>query len=261
MAASLEGDSKQLNEASTNLKRAYIKADEKNRAYLEMLGFVTHELKSPLASIVFGIGSLRDKLLGPLNDSQEDVLKSSARSADYLNSTIENFLNLSRIEEGELKLKIGQVSLKENIIEPVVNRLQEIVTDNKMEIDIEVPDNLTIDCDPDLMSSVFQNLISNALKYGYKGTKVKVDSELSNGLVKVSILNEGSGFSNEDRLNMFTKFSRFNAANYNTKSGTGLGLFVTKNIILKHNGEIRAESEPGKWARFTFTLPIKQAAN
>ncbi len=258
MAASLEADSKQLNEASANLKRAYIKADEKNRAYLEMLGFVTHELKSPLASIVFGIGSLRDKILGPLTDGQEDVLKSSARSADYLNSTIANFLNLSRIEEGELKLKISQVSLKENIIEPAASRLQEIATDNKMDISIEVPDNLIVSCDPDLMNSVFQNLISNALKYGYKGTNVKVSSELSDGLVKISVFNEGSGFSNEDRLNMFTKFSRFNAENYNTKSGTGLGLFVTKNIILKHNGAIWAESQQGKWAKFTFTLPLEQ---
>jgi len=258
MAASLEADSKQLNEASTNLKRAYIKADEKNRAYLEMLGFVTHELKSPLASIVFGIGSLRDKLLGPLTEGQEDVLKSSARSADYLNTTIANFLNLSRIEEGELKLKLSNVSLKEGIIEPAVYRLQEIAADNKMDFDINVPKDLQIDCDPDLMNSVFQNLISNALKYGYKETRVKISSELSDGLVKISVFNEGSGFSNEDRLNMFTKFSRFNAANYNTKSGTGLGLFVTKNIILKHNGAIWAESEQGKWAKFTFTIPVKQ---
>ena len=258
MAASLEADSKQLNEASANLKRAYVKADEKNRAYLEMLGFVTHELKSPLASIVFGIGSLREKILGPLTEGQEDVLKSSARSADYLNSTIANFLNLSRIEEGELKLKISQVSLKENIIEPAANRLQEIATDNRMEFDIDIPDDLVIECDPDLMNSVFQNLISNALKYGYKGTSIKVSSELSDGLVNISVFNEGSGFSNEDRLNMFTKFSRFNAANYNTKSGTGLGLFVTKNIILKHNGTIWAESEQGKWAKFTFTIPLKQ---
>ena len=257
-AASLETDSNQLNEASANLKRAYIKADEKNRAYLEMLGFVTHELKSPLASIVFGIGSLREKILGELTEGQEDVLKSSARSADYLNSTIANFLNLSRIEEGELKLKISQVSLKENIIEPAANRLQEIATDNRMEFDIDIPDDLVIECDPDLMNSVFQNLISNALKYGYKGTSIKVSSELSDGLVNISVFNEGSGFSNEDRLNMFTKFSRFNAANYNTKSGTGLGLFVTKNIILKHNGTIWAESEQGKWAKFTFTIPLKQ---
>ncbi len=260
MSASLEADSKQLNEASANLKRAYIKADEKNRAYLEMLGFVTHELKSPLASIVFGIGSLRDKLLGPLTESQEDVLKSSARSADYLNSTIANFLNLSRIEEGELKLKISGVILKENIIEPAVNRLQEVATDNKMEVDINVPDELVIECDPDLMTSVFQTLISNAIKYGQKETRVKIDSELSDGLVKISIFNYGQGFSSEDQANMFTKFSRFSAANYSTKSGTGLGLFVTKNIIFKHNGEIRAESEQGKWAKFTFTIPLKQSS-
>jgi signal transduction histidine kinase len=108
------------------------------------------------------------------------------------------------------------------------------------------------------MTSVFQNLISNALKYGYKETRVKISSELSDGLVKISVFNEGSGFSNEDRLNMFTKFSRFNTTNYNTKSGTGLGLFVTKNIILKHNGAIWAESEQNKWAKFTFTIPLNQ---
>lgn len=261
MAASLEADTKQLNEASANLKKAYIKADEKNRAYLEMLGFVTHELKSPLASIVFAIGSLRDKLLGPLTDAQEDVLKSAARSADYLNSTIANFLNLSRIEEGELKLKISTVNLKRDIIEPAVNRLQEIATDNKMVVEINVPDELSLECDPDLMNSVFQNLISNALKYGFKGTKVKVDSELSNGHLKLSVFNEGQGFGKEDRANMFTKFSRFSAENYSTKSGTGLGLFVTKNIILKHSGNIWAESEQGKWAKFSFTLPINQKQN
>lgn len=259
MAASLEADSKQLNEASANLKRAYIKADEKNRAYLEMLGFVTHELKSPLASIVFGIASLRDKLLGPLTEAQEDVLKSSARSADYLNSTIANFLNLSRIEEGELKLKISKVSLRESIIEPAVNRLQEIAADNKMEFEINVPIELQVECDPDLLTSVFQNLISNAIKYGYKETRIKIDSELTNGAMKISVFNEGPGFSEEDKANMFTKFSRFTYENYNTKSGTGLGLFVTKNIIRKHRGDIWAESEKGKWAKFTFTLPINQS--
>jgi signal transduction histidine kinase len=258
MAVSLETDTMELNEASANLKKAYIKADEKNRAYLEMLGFVTHELKSPLASIVFAIGSLRDKLLGALTDAQEDVLKSAARSADYLNSTIANFLNLSRIEEGELKLKISAVNLNKDIIEPAVNRLQEIATDNKMVVEINVPNDLALECDPDLMNSVFQNLISNALKYGLKGTLVKVDSELSNEHVKLSVFNEGQGFSAEDRLNMFTKFSRFSAENYSTKSGTGLGLFVTKNIVLKHNGNIWAESEQGKWAKFSFTVPLKQ---
>jgi len=166
MAESLETDSKKLQEAAEKLKKAYMEADEKNRAYLEMLGFVTHELKSPLASIVFAIGSLRDRLLGSLTDAQENVLKSSARSADYLNATIANYLNLSRIEEGELKIKIGNVLLRNIVIDPAIQRLSEMALDNQMEIQCTVPYELRINCDPDLMTSVFQNLISNAVKYG-----------------------------------------------------------------------------------------------
>lgn len=257
MAESLETNSKKLNEAAEKLKKAYTKVDEKNRGYLEMLGFVTHELKSPLASIVFAIGSLRDNLLGPLTETQENVLKSSARSADYLNSTIANFLNLSRIEDGELKLKPVNVKLKEDLIDPTINRLSEMTSDNKMIIESNVQSNLNIICDPDLMTSVFQNLISNAIKYGNRGSTIKIDSELVEGKILISVLDEGVGFSIEDKENMFTKFSRFSSENYSTKSGTGLGLFVTKNIIKKHGGEIWAESEQGSWAKFTFAIPLK----
>jgi two-component system NtrC family sensor kinase len=260
MAESLEADSRQLQEASEKLKKAYTEANEKNRAYLETLGFVTHELKSPLASIVFAIGSLRDRLLGPLTEPQENVLKSSARSADYLNTTIANFLNLSRIEEGDLKLKISSVFLKENLVEPAVSGLSEIAADNKMKFEVNIPDNLKLNCDPDLMTSVFQNLLSNAVKYGYKETVIKIDSGIYENQLQISVFNEGMGFSREEQENMFTKFTRFSAENYSTKSGTGLGLFVTKNIILKHNGNIWAESEQGKWAKFSFTLPLKQSS-
>jgi two-component system, NtrC family, sensor kinase len=255
MAKSLEIRSQQLEEASKELKRAYLEADEKNRSYLEMLGFVTHELKSPLASIVFAIGSLRDHLLGPLNQSQEDVLKSSAKSADYLNSTIMNFLNLSRIEEGELRLKLWKVSLCQGIIDPAVQRLSEMIADNGMTVHCNVSPNHEITCDPNLLTSVFQNLLSNAVKYGKPNTEIKIELEReTNDLVEFSVYNEGSGFSKDEGKSMFTKFTRFNAEKYNTKSGTGLGLFVTKNIINKHGGEIWAESEPGSWAKFRFTL-------
>jgi len=257
MAESLEKRTKEVEEASQELKRAYTKVDEKNRAYLEMLGFVTHELKSPLASIVFAIGSLRDHLLGPLNESQEAVLKSSAKSADYLNSTIANFLNLSRIEEGELKLKLWKVSLRSTIIDPAIQRLSEMVSDNEMTVYCSVASNLEVTCDPNLLTSVFQNLISNAIKYGKKGSQIKIELEtgLDDSFIQLSVFNEGHGFNKEEAKEMFTKFRRFRAENYNTKSGTGLGLFVTKNIVKKHGGNIWAESEEGKWAKFIFTLP------
>jgi two-component system NtrC family sensor kinase len=143
MAQSLEIRSRQLEDASKELKQAYMETDEKNKSYLEMLGFVTHELKSPLASIVFAIGSLREHFLGPLNDAQEAVLKSSAKSADYLNSTIINFLNLSRIEEGELRLKLWKVSLCQGIVDPAVQRISEMIADNGMKVQCNVPPNKT----------------------------------------------------------------------------------------------------------------------
>jgi signal transduction histidine kinase len=217
---------------------------------------VTHELKSPLASIVFAIGSLRENLLGPLNPTQEAVLKSSAKSADYLNATIANFLNLSRIEEGALKLKLWKVFLRSTIIDPAVQRLSEMIADNGMKVYCDIAPNLEVTCDPDLLTSVFQNLISNAVKYGRKGSHIQItqEKEPNNNFIRLSILNEGSGFNPDEAKGLFTKFTRFNARNYDTKSGTGLGLFVTKNIINQHGGDIWAESQAGQWAKFIFTL-------
>jgi two-component system NtrC family sensor kinase len=256
MAESLETDRNQLQQAFQEVEAALKKADEKNRAYLEMLGFVTHELKSPLASIVFAIGSLRENLLGPLNPAQEAVLKSSAKSADYLNATIANFLNLSRIEDGALKLKQWKVFLRSTIIDPALQRLSEMIADNGMKVYCDIAPNLEVTCDPDLLTSVFQNLISNAVKYGNKGSHIVItqEKEPDTNFIRLSIRNEGLGFSPEEARGLFTKFTRFNARNYDTKSGTGLGLFVTKNIINQHGGDIWAESQQGKYAKFIFTL-------
>ena len=262
MAESLERHDQKLNEATLQLERAYREADEKNHAYLETLGFVTHELKSPLASIVFALGSLREGMLGPLSPEQEATLKACSNSADYLNATIGNFLNLGRIEEGEIRLKLRKVNIRQEVIDQVALRLGEMASDNGMKIRCSIPADLTLICDPDLITSVFQNLISNAIKYGKPGADVLVTitTDHDAGTYKFAVYNEGQGFTEEERSGLFTKFSRFMAENYSTKTGTGLGLFVTKNIIERHGGAICADSMPGWWARFTFTLPIEMPA-
>ncbi len=259
MAESLESDSRKLQSASRELQKAYMAADERNRAYLEMLGFVTHELKSPLASIVFAISSLREGMLGPMNEQQLSILKACSNSADYLHSTIGNFLNLSRIEEGEFSLKKRTIDLRTDIADPVKLRLAEMAADNDMNIRCDIPERMDVTCDPDLMTSVFQNLVSNAIKYGKPGSEIVVSASESpeSDSVRICFYNEGQGFSVDESMALFTKFSRFTAENYSTKSGTGLGLFVAKNIIDRHGGAIRAESQPGAWARFIVDLPCK----
>jgi two-component system, NtrC family, sensor kinase len=258
MAESLEADSRMLQEASMELQKAYMAADERNRAYLEMLGFVTHELKSPLASIVFAISSLREGLLGPMNEQQLSILKSCSNSADYLHSTIANFLSLSRIEEGGLTLKTRKINVRGEIADAVIMRLSEMAADNEMRIHCGIPEGVTMICDPDLLSSVFQNLVSNAIKYGNRGSEIRIDYEqTADGKLRFSFYNEGPGFSSDEAEALFTKFSRFTAENYSTKSGTGLGLFVTRNIVSGHGGTVHAESEQGAWARFVVELPTQ----
>ena len=130
-----------------------------------------------------------------------------------------------------------------------------MIADNGMQVKCDISANIEITCDPNLLTSVFQNLVSNAVKYGQPDTEIKIAVEKESAdFIEISIYNQGSGFSREEAAGLFTKFTRFNAEKYNTKSGTGLGLFVTKNIINKHGGEIWAESEQGKWAKFIFRI-------
>jgi signal transduction histidine kinase len=218
---------------------------------------VTHELKSPLASIVFAIGALRDRILGPVNDAQEQILKAASNSADYLRDTIANYLNLSRIEEGELRLRWSVVAVRADILAPVLDRVSELAAERRMRIECEVPPDVAGACDPSLITSVFQNLLSNAVKYGREGGRIRVTagSDETPGFLRFHVWNEGEGFPSGEGEKLFRKFSRLTHGGDDTKSGTGLGLFVSRVIVEKHGGRIEAESAPGQWADFSFTLP------
>jgi len=255
MADSLQKRNDELQNTSSELKKAYVSADEKNRAYLEMLGFVTHELKSPLASIVFAVQSVRDGILGSITKEQEAVLKSAINSADYLHATIANYLNLSRIEEGALILDLRETNFVADVITPVSERLAETASDRDMAIDCAIPPGYRGVCDVGLLTSVFQNLLSNAIKYGRDGGIIRIEAAQSPIGFTFSVYNEGRGFSPQVADKLFTKFFRWLDKEQDTRSGTGLGLFVTKRIVELHGGQILAESEYGRWARFTFTLP------
>ena len=260
MAESLERRNMELSQASEQLQLAYQQTEDKNRAYLETLSFVTHELKSPLASIILAIGAVRDKMFGPLTPKQEAALKSASSSADYLQMTIANYLNLSRIEEGRLKLETVESDLGKDIVPAVIERLGEMVSDKHMEIINSIGPDCRAECDPGLITSVFQNLLTNAISYGRDGGKIKLLCVRDDDTLTIEVWNEGIGFSPEIGGKLFGKFFRVSQEGQNTRAGTGVGLFVTRQIIEAHRGKIWANSSQGEWARFSFTLPRKAAA-
>jgi signal transduction histidine kinase len=238
----------ELEKANTHLKRI-------NSHYMEVLGFVTHEIKNHLGMMLGSSYNLSSGELGELNERQRDMLDILLRNGERLNVMIKDYLDLSRIERGELQVRKEQLPLRKRIVEPVLAELRAQLETNKMYVELDIPITLEVMADPDLLEVVMENLLHNAIKYGRKEGKIRVVAEsLPNGRT-VYVWNEGAGIPREKAERLFTKFGRLGGEASKNIRGTGLGLFVTREIIQKHGGEIKAESEEGKWVSFIFTLP------
>ncbi|MFC1714100.1 cache domain-containing protein [Candidatus Poribacteria bacterium] len=250
MAQAVKEREEELNTSNIELKRI-------NSNYLEMLGFVSHELKTPLSSMTLNAYSLKDGLLGDLPPNQLKVIDSISRNLTYLEDMIKNYLDLARIEKGELIVHKTQIHLNEDCLQPILDQLGKQIDESKMRIDNHLADDLSVNADPNLMKIVFDNLISNALKYGNEGGVISIEVDELDDRYQINVWNEGQGIPKDKMEMLFQRFSRIRGAKPTSKKGSGLGLFITKEIIEKHGGEIWCESEEGKWVNFIFTLPKK----
>ena len=114
----------------------------------------------------------------------------------------------------------------------------------------------SIVCDPELMQIVIVNLLSNGVKYGYEHGRLRVQGEINQGVLRVSVWNTGPGFPSSERQRLFRKFSRIPTPELMKQKGTGVGLYTTWQIINRHGGKIRAASEQNQWAEFVIELPV-----
>jgi two-component system NtrC family sensor kinase len=226
-----------------------------NRNYMEMLGFVSHELKNPLTSALMSLFTVKDGFLGEINPAQRKSLESVAASLDYFQDMIKNYLDLSRLEKGELQVAKTEVLLYARIIVPVLEGLEREFQSRRMTVDNRVPDSLVVKADPNLLRIVYNNLLSNAAKYGRVGGTILLEAQQGMGKITLSVRNDGEGIPPEKLGMLFRKFSRLDMAESATQRGTGLGLYICKEIIDKQGGEIWADSRLGEWVQFSFTLP------
>jgi len=229
-----------------------------NRAYLEMLGFVSHELKGPLAGIVMEGHLLADGYVGDLTAAQRERVARILSRAEYLESLIRDYLDLARVEEeGGLKLERRPgVAVRTEILERAADLAEGFLTQNEMRLKLEVqPPDLTATCDPQGLTIVMTNLIGNAGKYGRRGGEVRVRAWREGGKVLFSVWNEGVGFSEAERGRLFGRFARLQRPEFKAIKGSGVGLYTAWRIVRQHGGRIRAASEEGRWAEFTVELP------
>jgi signal transduction histidine kinase len=228
-----------------------------NAAYMEVLGFVSHELKNPLGSIVMDGNLLTQGYLGELNEKQHQKIGKMIGKSKYLLSLIREYLDLSRIESGELEAHPrSDVHLLKDVIEPSLDLIQVQIEDRKMQLEQEITgEHLTVMVDPELLVIVMVNLLGNAAKYGSEGGQIKLGIEAEQSGLRVSVWNEGPGFPPEAKDKLFRKFSRVRDPELMKRKGTGVGLYTVWQIIRLHGGGVLADSEYGKWAEFRFEIP------
>ncbi len=143
----------------------------------------------------------------------------------------------------------------EDSILPALEIIQPQMDEKRMTLVRKIPEGrLEVECDPALMSIVFINLLGNAVKYGNEGGAIELSLETGTTL-RASVTNEGPGFQDHQRNLLFRKFSRIPAPEFASRKGSGVGLYTTWWIVNHHGGKIWADSEPGRWARFTFEIP------
>jgi len=228
-----------------------------NRAYLEMLGFVSHELKNPLAAIVMDGKLLAQGYVGELSEAQERRVGKVVAKGQYLLSLIREYLDLSRIESGELTAHPHpDVELVEHVIAPALEMVGAQIEEREMRLVRVLPDDLRpITVDPELMLIVMVNLLGNAAKYGRDGGELRLTIEQYEEGLKVVVWNEGPGFPLSARSRLFRKFSRIQTPELMKRKGTGVGLYTVWQVVRLHGGSVWADSEEGAWAEFGFEIP------
>lgn len=261
MASTLLQREQELKQANDELGNANNALKALNTHYMETLQFVSHELNTPISSITNYAYMLRQRLLGDLTPKQENALEIINADVRRVMEMIRHYLNLARIETGEMQPVARRLVLREEVIAPILNSLQADIHQKNLRVEDLIDPHLVLHCDPNMIREVFENLLSNAVKYGRNGGVVSLKSRRTGQFAELSVRNDGDGIPPERRGDLFQKFSRLELGDAKkAKRGTGLGLFITKKIVELHGGTIAMDSEVGRWTEFRCTLPLEPEA-
>jgi len=217
----------------------------------------SHELKTPLASVLGFIETLR----GPARDdarAREEFLGVMAHEAERMKRIINDLLSLSRVEMKAHLRPTDPVEINE-ILDYARNSLERVATARNITIELTpLPAPAYVLGERDGLIHAFENLVNNAIKYGHEGGTVRIVAKRERGkepMLSVAVIDDGVGIPEEHLPRLTERFYRVNVADSRDRGGTGLGLSIVKHVLNRHRGHLRIASEPGKGSRFTVLLP------
>ena len=219
----------------------------------DVVATVAHEFRTPLTSLRMAVHLCTEGVAGPLTEKQTDLLYAAREDCDRLQGMVDDLLDLSRIESGRVELHPAPTSTAVLVDDALENCRGEADAKHvKLSVEAALPD-VKLLVDRDRVEHVFSNLITNAVHYTPDNGTVWLGGQVVDGFVRFSVTDAGMGIAPEFHERIFEKFFRVPD---DAHKGTGLGLYIAKEIVRAHGGEIGVDSEVGKGARFWFTLPI-----
>jgi signal transduction histidine kinase len=258
--SSLEMYSRELEKVNQELLVSNINLQKANEVKDTFLSTVSHELKTPLTTIIGYVSMILEGALGGLSEEQRQGLEVVLRRGRNLQSLISDLLGLSRIDAGRLELHRGYVDLAKELrgIEEVFS---ERLKESELSLDLGVDDHIPhVYADRDRINQVIFNLVGNAIKFTPAGGRITLGAAYNGETneIRVTVADTGIGIAESELGHIFERFYQVDRHDGREYAGTGLGLAIAREIVELHGGRIWAESEPGKSSVFIFTIPLSQ---
>lgn len=222
----------------------------------EFLANMSHELRTPLNAILGYTELILDKIYGDVPEKIEDVLQRLEKNGRHLLNLINDILDISKIEAGQLSLSLNDYSMEE-VIASVYTSVEALAAEKSLGLQLNIQDDLPVGKgDEQRIAQVLMNLIGNAIKFTEEG-QISVAACVQDGSFLVSVSDTGKGLSAANQNVIFQEFKQVDGSSTREKGGTGLGLSIAKKIVEMHGGRIWVESETDKGAIFRFRIPLR----
>lgn len=253
---------RELQEAKSALEHNWAEAVEVNRLRTTLLANIVHDLRAPLTIIVGSLGMIADGTMGELNAEQVDWIDRSRNSATHVLSLIDDVFDLTKLDMGVLSLDKEEVNFV-GFLQDIFRIAQGLPWPNTVSLQLDLPSEMTgqkVQLDPVRIRQVLLNLLSNALKFTKEGSvTIHARSDPEQNAVVIGVRDTGEGIDPEKVGRVFERFQQVDENKSRRRTGTGLGLTISRDLVQMHGGRIWVESEVGVGSNFIFALPLRQA--
>jgi signal transduction histidine kinase len=225
------------------------------RARDTVLANVSHEFRTPLAAQLASIELLREGLKVSPPEKLEELVLSLERGTLRLTRLIDNLLESVRIESGQLDVRRQSIELTD-VVDDARGLVEALLRQRNQPLEVNLPENLSLQGDATRLTQVFVNLIANASKFAPEGSPVRVGAQIEGNTIQAWVEDAGPGLPEGDTVGIFARFKR-GGSQEPEPGGLGLGLWISRSIVERHGGTITAARTPDGYTRFTLTLPAE----